>query len=434
MHDVFISYEHESKTIADNIVNYLESRKVRCWYAPRDVIGDYATSICNAIADCKVFVLILNEQASNSDHCLNEVEMAYLTNVKNAGNITIMPLRVDDKDLNRAMEYYVKRLHWIDATNNNLENAIGELYNKVASILGIDVVLPARTSQKIERYENKYDVTEKQEEKRLKIQLAISKEFDQPSYDAAVEGKEKLVVLDVGGNNGSFVMDRLGNKPEVEKIIGLEYYAESVAYANSHYSDKCKFYQCDVEDPNFEETLEDVLSENGIEKVDIINVSMLVLHLKNPAKLLKILRKYLKANGTIIVKDIDDGLNFCNPDPDGKFQKAIEICSIDHDAGYRLSGRQVFTLLANAGYSNIRMDNACLSTAGFDYDKKQLLFDTYFGFILSDMKKLSQEYPNNKKYVESYEWLKENFDDMEDEYHMSNFIFNVGFVIFSAKK
>lgn len=434
MHDVFISYEHESKTIADNIVNYLESRKVRCWYAPRDVIGDYATSICNAIADCKVFVLILNEQASNSDHCLNEVEMAYLTNVKNSGNITIMPLRVDDKDLNRAMEYYVKRLHWIDATNNNLENAIGELYNKVASILGIEIVLPAKNSQKSERYENKYDVTEKQEEKRLKIQLAISKEFDQPSYDAAVEGKEKLIVLDVGGNNGSFVMDRLGDKPEVAKIIGLEYFEDSVAYANTYYSDKCKFYQCDVEDSSFEETLEGVLSENGIEKVDIINVSMLILHLKNPAKLLKILRKYLKNNGIIIVKDIDDGLNFCYPDPDGKFQKAIEICNIDHDAGYRMSGRQVFTLLANAGYSDIKMENACISTAGFDYDKKQLLFDTYFGFILSDMKKLSQECPNNKKYAESFEWMKENFEDMEDEYHMNNFIFNIGFVIFTAKK
>ena len=45
MHDVFISYEHESKSIADNIVASLEASKIRCWYAPRDVI-DGGKRIC----------------------------------------------------------------------------------------------------------------------------------------------------------------------------------------------------------------------------------------------------------------------------------------------------------------------------------------------------------------------------------------------------
>lgn len=45
MADVFISYEHGSNPIADNMVSVLESRRIRCWYAPRDVIGDHTTSI-----------------------------------------------------------------------------------------------------------------------------------------------------------------------------------------------------------------------------------------------------------------------------------------------------------------------------------------------------------------------------------------------------
>ena len=55
MNDVFISYVHESKSIADNICAYLENNKIRCWYAPRDVIGDYATSIVEAISNSKIF-------------------------------------------------------------------------------------------------------------------------------------------------------------------------------------------------------------------------------------------------------------------------------------------------------------------------------------------------------------------------------------------
>ena len=128
MHDVFISYEHESKSIADNICSVLERNKIRCWYAPRDVIGDYATSIVDAISNTKIFVLILNENSSNSRHVLNEVEIAY----KIENNLTIIPFKVDNKTLSMAMEYYVKRLHWIDASDRSLDIAIDDLMKKIS--------------------------------------------------------------------------------------------------------------------------------------------------------------------------------------------------------------------------------------------------------------------------------------------------------------
>lgn len=434
MHDIFISYEHNSKTIADNIVNYLESRQIRCWYAPRDVIGDYATSICDAVEECKIFVLILNANSSKSDHCLNEVQMAYLKNEQDNGNIEIMPFRIDNAELNRAMQYYVQRKHWIDAANNSLEVAIGELYEKICSVLGIERTVAVKKEVKSERFENKYDVSAAKEKRRLMTQLAISRPFDMVAYDKVVENKSNLCVLDVGANNGAFIIDRLGTREEVSKIIGLEYDESAVRYANEHYQDKCSFYQCDVESSDFEDTLVDILDKNGVEYVDVINISMLILHLKNPAKLLKILRKYLKVGGQIVIKDIDDGLNFAYPDPDGKFERMFEICSIDHDAGFRLSGRQIYTLLINAGFKNVVMENACISTAGFDYDQKQSMFDTYFGFILTDMRTLSKANPDNKDVVDSYAWLEENFDDIEDAYYANNFLFNIGFIIFSASK
>ena len=133
--DVFISYEHESKSIADNICAVLESKGVRCWYAPRDVYGDYATSIVDAIEHCRVFILVLNHNSSNSPHVLNEVEMAYQRILN--GEITIVPFKVDDGILSKAMEYYVKRLHWIDAVSAPLEQAINQLYDQLVPILGI---------------------------------------------------------------------------------------------------------------------------------------------------------------------------------------------------------------------------------------------------------------------------------------------------------
>ena len=42
-HDVFISYNTRMKNVADQIVSTLEANGIKCWYAPRDVMGDYAT-------------------------------------------------------------------------------------------------------------------------------------------------------------------------------------------------------------------------------------------------------------------------------------------------------------------------------------------------------------------------------------------------------
>lgn len=203
--DVFISYEHESKSIADNIVAVLEQNKIRCWYAPRDVIGDYATSIVEAIERCKIFVIILNEKSSNSIHCLNEVEQAFKANIYSDSKI-IIPFKVDNKDLSKAMDYYVKRQHWIDACTRSLDIAVTDLKDKICKILHIEKK-PAVEKKRIVNY---YVDTSVFEEKRLEKQHLLLQKFDEDIYNALVQGKQNLTVLDVGSNSGSLIMNRLG--------------------------------------------------------------------------------------------------------------------------------------------------------------------------------------------------------------------------------
>ncbi len=435
MHDIFISYEHQSKSIADNIVNVLENKKIRCWYAPRDVIGDYATSICDAIENCKIFVLILNANSSNSNHCLNEVEMAYKSNIEDGSNIIIMPFRVDNNDLNRAMEYYVKRLHWIDATNRSLSLAIDEMYLKIASILGIEEEEENTYQPTIDRTENKYDSTEEYEEKRLEKQLLITKQFDQSVYAEIASKFEETVVLDVGSNDGSLIIDRLGKIEHIKKIIALEYNNSLVERANNmHDSSKFCCYQCDIEKEDFEYQLQDILKKNNIASFGIINMSMIVLHLKNPSKLFKILRKYLQKDGYIIIKDIDDGQNFAYPDEGNEFERCFKICLTNEDSGYRHSGRQIFTLLTNAGFKQIRLEKMGINTIGMDFDEKQAMFNIYFDFTLGDLAIMSKKYPNDKSVQDNYKWLSNKFSDLEDKFHENNFIFNLGMVMYTARK
>lgn len=52
-----------------------------------------------------MFVLILNADASKSDHVLNEVELAY--NRKSDG-LSILPFRISDDMLSDAMGYHIE--------------------------------------------------------------------------------------------------------------------------------------------------------------------------------------------------------------------------------------------------------------------------------------------------------------------------------------
>jgi hypothetical protein len=65
--DVFISHSRQDKLTADAVCNRLESARVRCWIAPRDVIPgtDWTESILNAIGSCQIVVLVFSDSMTS---------------------------------------------------------------------------------------------------------------------------------------------------------------------------------------------------------------------------------------------------------------------------------------------------------------------------------------------------------------------------------
>ena len=134
--DVFISHHTQSslKTV-EAICNSLESQKIRCWYAPRDTVGAYASSITEAISKCKIFVLILNKESSYSQDVLNEINLAF-DRVRKNEEINIIPFHTSSEDISSDAKYYLSRIHWIDAVTPPLQDRIDELTQKIKYILG----------------------------------------------------------------------------------------------------------------------------------------------------------------------------------------------------------------------------------------------------------------------------------------------------------
>ena len=122
-HEVFISYSNKDKNVADAIVNRFESGGLKCWYAPRDINpgNEWAESIVKAIKASKTMVLIFTDYSNASKQVIREVETAI-----NNG-VAIIPFKLTASKPSGSMEYYLSTLHWLDAMNTPLDNAINDL-------------------------------------------------------------------------------------------------------------------------------------------------------------------------------------------------------------------------------------------------------------------------------------------------------------------
>ena len=97
-HDVFISYSHKDKTIADAICARLEQNGTRCWYAPRDIRpgADWAASIIDAIESSKIMVLVFTDSSNASPQVLREIN-----NAVSAG-VVLVPYKMTKADAGAA--------------------------------------------------------------------------------------------------------------------------------------------------------------------------------------------------------------------------------------------------------------------------------------------------------------------------------------------
>jgi hypothetical protein len=130
-HDVFISYSSKDKTAADATCAVLESRGIRCWMAPRDIVpgSDWGESIIDAIHGSRAFVLVFSANANESVQIKREVERAI-----NKG-IPIIPLRIANVVPVKSLEYFLSTPHWLDAFSPPLERHLNYLADVIQSVL-----------------------------------------------------------------------------------------------------------------------------------------------------------------------------------------------------------------------------------------------------------------------------------------------------------
>lgn len=435
-YDVFVSYSSDDLWIVSKIIDYLENTvevRLKCFYAKRDIPTgvNYPKAIVDALDSSKMMVLVFSESSNKSEHVDRELELACGEKEKKP----VIAFKISDVKLEGAKRYYLKSLNWIEAFENT-ESMFKKLYLDICKVVGINSTKVVSASTNNIRYKNNYfKIDDDKELERLKIQMKLLENFDSDVYDRILEGRNKIRVLDIGTNCGETIMNRLGARDNVEIIIGIDINEGAITAANSHYKGtKGYFYQLDIESPNFISELKTIMRIHKIEKFDLINMSMLLLHIENPQRIIREVQKILVDGGRMFIRDIDDGLNIAHPDYSNIFKRTIDICSKNIESGYRNSGREIPTLLAKAEMCDIKLEKMGINSLGMSYDEKDALFNTYFSFILSDTRNRYEKAPHKRENKEDYEWLESVYERLEDEFHEPYFFFSLGFMIFTATK
>jgi len=132
-YDAFISYSSHDVTVANAVCHTLESRGVRCWIAPRDVLAgkDWADQIVDAIEECPAMVLVFSSWSNASENVRDELHTAV-----SDGKI-VVTLRIEDVAPTGRMKLHLGRRHWLDAITEPMQQHLDGLADVVARLLAV---------------------------------------------------------------------------------------------------------------------------------------------------------------------------------------------------------------------------------------------------------------------------------------------------------
>jgi len=129
--DVFISYPHEDKAVADAACAALEASGVHCWIAPRDILPgtEWSAAVVQAIEQCRTMIMIYSRHANDSQQIHRELDLA------SGKGIPVLPIRVEDVQLADGLKYFLGSVQWFDALSPPLEEHLKALGTVVNALL-----------------------------------------------------------------------------------------------------------------------------------------------------------------------------------------------------------------------------------------------------------------------------------------------------------
>lgn len=124
--DVFISYSHQDKEIAEQICMLLDQFGISYWIDREGVRhgDDFKEDIVDAIVNSKILLYISSVNSNKSRNTVKEVGLA------EKSNKVILPVKIDDSPYNKSLEYDLCNRHWIQLKDLDSMEDLGRQLNE----------------------------------------------------------------------------------------------------------------------------------------------------------------------------------------------------------------------------------------------------------------------------------------------------------------
>lgn len=442
-HDIFISYRRATTAdLAEMLHSKLTAMHYKVFLDKEEIIiGEaFPDRLKTEVSGCMDFLLLLAPDDlvrcdEPDDWMAKEIEYAL------DGNKHIIPVFVGD-GLNRN----IRNERVLTALRSH-----GVLYDKrfaaelIVSLVPILFSLPstamAATEEEVNPYEqtqdrvaNKYDTTRFRAQERLSVQQQLILPYNNAVYRQVLAGRQNIEVLDLGCNNGNSILQSAVCEFQPRHIIGVEIAPPMLELAAKRRGEhNFEPFALDVEGDDFVGAMQQIMQERQIEGFDLINCTFLFLHLKRPGRLIQRVRKLLKRDGVLFIRDVNDALTVSYPDPQKlvQFYKSVDA-KLAH-TGYRIMGRDLYMHLVDAGYSLVEFVPEELSTAGANYDRRMDLMQMNFSYIRENVVDMID--PDHPSRFNSFlARIDETYDDLEEMFAKSNYYYKVGMVAIIARR
>ena len=277
----------------------------------------------------------------------------------------------------------------------------------------------------------------KNEQNRLDLQNIYGNAYTENVIKSVFANlKSDLVVFDLGCFNGSSTKSFFKNfESQCKRIIGMDFVENAIEEANKETRNgKYKFVFADLESPKLKNQLKNCLKEENKKHLDVVFISYVLLHLKNPQKLLETLASLSDENTVVIIKDTEDSLKVCHPHNE-ILQEEIELYSkIRNMTRYsdRFIGRKLPKMLVDAGFRNVQSFEPKTTTLGRPLEQRKDLYKILFSF--RENPKFPESENNQEEYKQLCKRNKELLAQLKLLFESEDFFFIQFTFVFVAKK
>lgn len=131
-YDIFLSYSHVDRQLADAFIAGARERGLTVWY-DQDLSGgqQWRDEIVDALSESSIFMILFSSASNRSVHLIREIAIA------DRFDKPVIPIRIEKVEPTRAYLYELATRHWLDVYDNPAAGFDAEL-DRIAKRVGAD--------------------------------------------------------------------------------------------------------------------------------------------------------------------------------------------------------------------------------------------------------------------------------------------------------